>query len=101
MATTGSVQIGILSPATPDRPHFKSLENILPPGVSIVHEGLGLLGESYRNLAGKEDAIIDGARGLVKKNKVAGLMLTGGFVTLLPMRLVYRSSLRSRRLSPL
>ena len=76
MATTGSVQIGILSPATPDRPHFKSLENILPPGVSIVHEGLGLLGESYRNLAGKEDAIIDGARGLVKKNKVAGLMLT-------------------------
>jgi len=82
MATTGSVQIGILSPATPDRPHFKSLENILPPGVSIVHEGLGLLGESYRNLAGKEDAIIDGARGLVKKNKVAGLMLTGGFVTL-------------------
>jgi maleate cis-trans isomerase len=82
MATAGSVQIGILSPATPNRPHFKSLDNILPPGVSIVHEGLGLLGESYRHLAGKENAIIERARELVKKHKVAGLMLTGGFVTL-------------------
>jgi maleate cis-trans isomerase len=82
MATTSSVQIGILSPATPNRPHFKSLDGILPPGVSIAHEGLGLLGESYQDLAGKEDAIVTRARELVEKHKVAGLMLTGGFVTL-------------------
>jgi maleate cis-trans isomerase len=54
----------------------------LPPGVSIAHEGLGLLGDSYQDLAGKDDVIIDRARELVKKHKVEGLMLTGGFVTL-------------------
>jgi maleate cis-trans isomerase len=68
METTRTVLIGILSPATPNRPHFKSLDNILPPGVSIAHEGLGLLGDSYQDL--------------VIKHKVEGLMLTGGFVTL-------------------
>jgi maleate cis-trans isomerase len=82
METTRAVHIGILSPATPNRPHFKSLDNILPPGVSIAHEGLGLLGDSYQDLAGKEDMIIDRARELVKNHKVEGLMLTGGFVTL-------------------
>ena len=73
MATNSPVQIGILSPATPNRPHFKSLEGILPSGVSIAHEGLGLLGESYQDLAGKEDVIVARARELVKKHKVAGL----------------------------
>jgi maleate isomerase len=81
MAET-TVRIGILSPATPSRPHFKSLDNILPPGVSIAHEGLGLLGESYQDLAGKEDVIVSRARELVARHQVAGLMLTGGFVTL-------------------
>jgi maleate cis-trans isomerase len=81
MAET-TVRIGILSPATPNRPHFKSLDNILPPGVSIAHEGLGLLGESYQDLAGKEDVIVSRARELVARHQVAGLMLTGGFVTL-------------------
>jgi maleate cis-trans isomerase len=80
--TNRTVHIGILSPATPNRPHFKSLDNILPPGVSIAHEGLGLLGDSYQDLAGKEDVIIGRAAELVRNHKVAGLMLTGGFVTL-------------------
>lgn len=53
MATTASVQIGVLSPATSNRPHFKSLDNVLPAGVSIAHEGLGLLGDSYRDLPAK------------------------------------------------
>ena len=82
MESTRAVCIGILSPATPNRPHFKSLEGILPAGVSITHEGLGLLGESYRDLAGKQDVIIGRALQLVSKHQVEGLMLTGGFVTL-------------------
>lgn len=82
MDSTRALCIGILSPATPNRPHFKSLDNILPAGVSIAHEGLGLLGESYRDLAGKQDVIIGRALQLVGKHKVEGLMLTGGFVTL-------------------
>jgi maleate cis-trans isomerase len=82
MESTRAVHIGILSPATPNRPHFKSLENILPPGVSIAHEGLGLLGESYQDLAGKENVIVDRSRELVREHKIDGLMLTGGFVTL-------------------
>ena len=77
-----TVQIGILSPATPNRPHFKSLDGILPDGVAIAHEGLGLLGDSYQDLAGKEGVIIRRARELVGKYPIAGLMLTGGFVTL-------------------
>jgi len=71
-----------LSPATPNRPHFKSFEGILPAGVSIVHEGLGLLGDSYQDLAGKEEVIVRRASELVEKYKVEGVMLTGGFVTL-------------------
>ena len=82
MTTPNPVQIGILSPATPNRPHFKSLDGILPPGVAIAHEGLGLLGESYQDLAGKEDVIVARARQLVDRHRVAGLMLTGGFVAL-------------------
>lgn len=82
METNRAVHIGILSPATPNRPHFKSLENILPPSVTIAHEGLGLLGDSYQDLAGKEDVIIDRAHELVREHDVEGLMLTGGFVTL-------------------
>lgn len=82
MEATRAVRIGILSPATPNRPHFKSLDAILPPEVSIAHEGLGLLGGSYQDLAGKADVIVDRARELVKKHRIEGLMLTGGFVTL-------------------
>lgn len=82
MESARAACIGILSPATPNRPHFKSLDSILPPQVSIVHEGLGLLGDSYQDLAGKEDVIVSRARELVKKHPVEGLMLTGGFVTL-------------------
>jgi maleate cis-trans isomerase len=82
METTSVVQIGILSPATPNRPHFKSLDGILPPGVSIVHEGLGLLGESYQDLAGKTDQVVELAKSFVQRHRVRGLMVTGGFVTL-------------------
>lgn len=77
-----TIHIGVLSPATPDRPHFKSLDAILPPGVSIAHEGLGLLGESYRDLAGKTDRILAMAQSFVQRHQVSGLMITGGFVTL-------------------
>jgi len=82
METTSAVQIGILSPATPNRPHFKSLDGILPPGVSIVHEGLGLLGESYQDLVGKTDRVVELAKNFVERHRVRGLMVTGGFVTL-------------------
>ena len=82
MEATSPVHIGILSPATPDRPHFKSLDAILPTGVSIAHEGLGLLGESYQDLVGKSDQVIERAKAFCERHKVSGVMLTGGFVTL-------------------
>jgi maleate cis-trans isomerase len=82
MINSQAVQIGILSPATPNRPHFKSLDNILPEGVSIAHEGLGLLGESYQDLAGKTGRIVELAQNFVERHAVRGLMVTGGFVTL-------------------
>ena len=80
--TEPTVRLGVLSPATPNRPHFKSFESILPPGISIAHDGLGLLGESYQDLAGKEDVILAHGRALVDRHHIAGVMLTGGFVTL-------------------
>jgi len=82
MAVEQTVPIGVLSPATPNRPHFKSLDHILPDGVTIVHEGLGLLGESYQDLVGKTDEIVDLAKSFVQRHRVRGLMVTGGFVTL-------------------
>src|SRR5690242_21173876 len=66
--TQSTVRLGILSPATPNRPHFKSFEAILPAGVAMAHDGLGLLGESYQDLAGKEDVIITHGRALDRKS---------------------------------
>ena len=82
MATQQDIRLGLLSPATPNRPHFKHVDNLLPPGVSLIHEGLGLLGESYQDLAGKADQVIAIATDFVKRNEVAGLILTGGFIGL-------------------
>ena len=82
MATKQDIRLGLLSPATPNRPHFKHVDNLLPPGVSLIHEGLGLLGESYQDLAGKTDQVIAIATDFVKRNEVAGLILTGGFIGL-------------------
>jgi maleate cis-trans isomerase len=82
MDTVQKVHIGILSPATADRPHFKSLEQMLPPEVTITNEGLGLLQNSYHDLEGKTDEIAARAAAFVRRNKVQGLIVTGGFVTL-------------------
>ena len=71
-----------MSPATADRPHFDSLRLMLPPEVSLTNEGLGLLRDSYQNLAGKTDEIVARAADFVQRNKVQGLLVTGGFVTL-------------------
>jgi len=54
----------------------------LPPGVSLIHEGLGLLGDAYQDLAGKADQVIAKASDFVKRNEVEGLILTGGFIGL-------------------
>ena len=82
MPTTQTIRLGLLSPATPNRPHFKHVDNLLPPGVSLIHEGLDLLGESYQDLAGKSDQVIAKATDFVRRNKVEGLILTGGFIGL-------------------
>jgi maleate cis-trans isomerase len=55
---------------------------MVPSGVAIVHEGLGLLGESYQDLVGKADRIVTLAKDFVRRHDVRGLMVTGGFVTL-------------------
>ena len=82
MAINQNIHLGLLSPATPNRPHFKHVVALLPPGVSLIHEGLGLLGESYQDLAGKADQVIAKASDFVKRNEVEGLILTGGFIGL-------------------
>jgi maleate cis-trans isomerase len=71
-----------LSPAGADRPHFESLREMVPSEVSLTHEGLGLLRDSYLDLAGKTDAIVARAVDFVRRNPVQGLILTGGFLTL-------------------
>jgi maleate cis-trans isomerase len=55
---------------------------MLPREVTITNEGLGLLRDSYQDLAGKTDEIVARAVDFVKRNKVRGLLITGGFVTL-------------------
>ena len=54
----------------------------MPAGVSLIHEGLGLLGEAYQDLAGKADVVIAKVKDFVARNKVDGLVLTGGFIGL-------------------
>ena len=82
MTTNRSIVLGLLSPATPNKPHFKHVDALLPPGVSLIHEGLGLLGDAYQDLAGKADVVIAKAKDFVARNKVDGLVLTGGFIGL-------------------
>jgi len=82
MAIDRSITLGLLSPATPNKPHFKHVDALLPPGVSLIHEGLGLLGEAYQDLAGKADVVIAKSKDFVARNKVDGLVLTGGFIGL-------------------
>jgi maleate isomerase len=55
---------------------------MVPPEVTLTNEGLGLLRDSYQNLAGQADQIVARALDFVKRNKVQGLLVTGGFVTL-------------------
>src|SRR6185295_17915446 len=82
MAHQRNITLGLLSPSTPNKPHFKHVDALLPPGVSLIHEGLGLLGEAYQDLSGKSDAVIAKAKDFVARNKVDGLVLTGGFIGL-------------------
>ena len=82
MERSQKIHIGILSPATADRPHFKSLEQMLPPEVAVTNEGLGLLQNSYSDLEGKTGEIAARAADFVRRNQVQGLIVTGGFVTL-------------------
>ena len=55
---------------------------MLPPEVTVTNEGLGLLQDSYHDLEGKTDEIAARAADFVGRNKVQGLIVTGGFVTL-------------------
>jgi len=82
MPAIRNITLGLLSPATPNKPHFKHVDALLPPGVSLIHEGLGLLGEAYLDLAGKADVVIAKSKDFVARNKVDGLVLTGGFIGL-------------------
>jgi maleate cis-trans isomerase len=82
MAPSRNITLGLLSPATPNKPHFRHVDALLPPGVSLIHEGLGLLGEAYQDLAGKSDVVIAKSKDFVARNKVDGLVLTGGFIGL-------------------
>jgi maleate cis-trans isomerase len=82
MTTTRNLTLGMLSPATPNKPHFKHVDALLPPDIGLIHEGLGLLGESYQDLAGKAELIIEKAHDFARRNDVNGLVLTGGFIGL-------------------
>ncbi len=82
MTTNRNITLGLLSPATPNKPHFKHVDALLPPGVSLIHEGLGLLGDAYQDLADKADVVIAKANDFVARNKVDGVVLTGGFIGL-------------------
>ncbi len=82
MTAAKIIHLGLLSPATPNKPHFKHVDALLPLGVTLIHEGLGLLGEAYQDLAGKADVVIAKAEDFVARNKVDGLVLTGGFIGL-------------------
>ena len=55
---------------------------MLPPEVTVTNEGLGLLQNSYSDLEGKTGEIAARAADFVRRNKVHGLVVTGGFVTL-------------------
>ena len=76
------IHLGLLSPGSADRPHFTSLERMLQGKISLSHEGLRLLQDSYRNLEGKAGEITARATEFVQRSRVQGLIITGGFVTL-------------------
>lgn len=82
MDAAKKIHIGMLSPDTANRPHFQSLQKLLPSDVVLTNEGLGLLRTSYDDLAGKSDEVIARAMDVVSRYQLRGLMLGGGFLTL-------------------
>jgi maleate isomerase len=82
MDAGNKIQIGMLSPDTANRPHFQSFQKLLPSDVLLINEGLGLLRNSYDDLAGKNAEVIARAMEVVGKHQLRGLMLGGGFLTL-------------------
>jgi maleate isomerase len=82
MDAGNKIHIGMLSPDTANRPHFQSFQKLLPSDVLLINEGLGLLRNSYDDLAGKSDEVIARAMEVVGKHQLRGLMLGGGFLTL-------------------
>jgi maleate cis-trans isomerase len=82
MDAGNKIHIGMLSPDTANRPHFHSFQKLLPSDVLLINEGLGLLRNSYDDLAGKSDEVIARAMAVVSKHQLRGVMLGGGFLTL-------------------
>ena len=76
------IRLGMLSPDTANRPHFQSFQKLLPADVALVNEGLGLLRNSYDDLAGKSAEVIARAVDVVGRHQLQGLMMGGGFLTL-------------------
>ena len=82
MEAEKKIHIGMLSPDTANRPHFRSFQKLLPSDVALINEGLGLLRNSYDDLAGKGDEVIARALAVAAQHQLRGLMLGGGFLTL-------------------
>jgi maleate isomerase len=81
MDAAKGIHIGILTPHSADRPHFKGLRAIVPEEVSLTIQGLNLAPGAA--LDGRTDEIIRGAADMMRHHDVQGVILTGAPISIL------------------
>lgn len=81
MEAARKIHIGILTPHSADRPHFKAIRAILPEEVSLTIQGLDLAPNAA--LDGRTEEVLRGASDLVRLHGVQGLMVTGAPMSIL------------------
>ena len=75
------MHVGILTPHTADRPHYKALRELVPDGVSLTIQGLNLTASDA--LDGRTDQVLRGVAAMIRDHGVQGIVLTGAPMSIL------------------
>ncbi len=77
MAQNIQAKVGFVSPASAASTHLESFKALVPEGVRMDLEGLGLVRSSFNDFKGKTGEVIDRTRELVKANGWQGVFVGG------------------------
>ena len=77
MAQTIQTKVGFVSPASAASTHLESFKEVVPEGVRMDLEGLGLVRSSFNDFKGKTGDVVERVEELVKANGWQGVFVGG------------------------